>query len=248
MALEKATIIVMETNQQISVMFNPEEYSLDVGNTFAEIGIPGLKTPPIQYVRGNSRILKMDLFFDTFELRRDVRISTNQITSLLNQNPATQAPPILLFSWGGFNFRCVLETVGQRFTMFIEDGTPVRATLSVSFREYETVDIEIQQGFFFGAPTVRNTVSAAVNLIPQSTRDRISETVSNFVEGTIHQVVEGETLSLIAGAIRGDPEAWREIAEANNIEDPMNLVPGTELFVPTLRSLSRRLLARRIDQ
>lgn len=59
--------------------------------------------------------------------------------------------------------------------MFIEDGTPVRATLSVSFREYETVDIEIRQGFFVGSvlpPTVTNTVSAAVNLIPQSTRDR----------------------------------------------------------------------------
>ncbi len=248
MALEKATIIVIETNERIPVMFNPEEYSLDVGNTFAEIGIPGLKTPPIQYVRGNSRILKMDLFFDTFELRRDVRRLTEQITSLLNQNPATQAPPILIFSWGGFNFRCVLESVGQSFTMFIEDGTPVRATLSVSFREYEAVNIEIQRGFFFGPPTIRNTVSAAVNLIPQNTRDRITAEVRNFVEGRIHQVVEGETLSLIAGAVRGDPEAWREIAEANNIDDPLNLEPGTELFVPTLTYLSRLPLARRIDQ
>lgn len=248
MTLEKATIIVMETNQRIAVMFNPEEYSLDVGNTFAEIGIPGLKTPPIQYVRGNSRMLKMELFFDSFERRSDVRRSTNQITSLLNQNPATKAPPILLFSWGGFNFRCVLETVGQRFTMFIEDGTPVRATLSVSFREYEAVEIDIQQGLFLGSPTIRNVVSAGVNLIPQSTRDRLVAATRNFVEGTIHRVVEGETLSQIAGAIRGDPQAWREIAEANNIEDPLNLEPGMELFIPSLTYLSRIFLARRIDR
>src|SRR5437667_10287973 len=116
MSLEKATIIRRRTNERITVMFNPAEYSFDVANSFAEIGIPGLRTSPVQYVRGTARTLKMELFFDTFESRTDVRASTTQITALLDPEPTTQAPPILLFNWGGFSLQCVLESVSQHFT------------------------------------------------------------------------------------------------------------------------------------
>jgi contractile injection system tube protein len=156
MSPEKATITKLRTNEQLSVMFNPAEYTFDVANTFAEIGIPGLRTPPVQYVRGNARTLKMELFFDTFESRTDVRANTLQITALLDQETATQAPPVLLFNWGGFALQCVLENVTQRFTMFIEDGTPVRATLNVAFKEYQSVEVEIQSGLFIGPPTIYN--------------------------------------------------------------------------------------------
>lgn len=205
MALEKATIINLNTDERIPVMFNPEEgYSLDSGNSFAEIGIPGVKTPPIQYVRGNSRSLQMELMFDTRDNWADVRQRTQPLVKLIDDDPATQAPPVLLFTWGGFNFKCVLESVSQRFTLFAEDGTPVRAMLSVSLKEYETIEIEVRQGLFIGPPTVRN-------------------------------IIEGETVSEIAGAVLGDPKKWREIAELNNIDNPLKLTPGTQLILPPRR-------------
>ena len=52
--LAKATILNTVTHELITVMYNPEEYKLDQGNTFAEIGIPGLDAPPMQYVRGKA--------------------------------------------------------------------------------------------------------------------------------------------------------------------------------------------------
>ena len=173
-------------------MFNPGEYSLDLGNTFAEIGIPGLRTPPIQYVRGNSPSLQMELFFDTSDRQDDVRSRTRQITALLENDPTTQAPPILLFSWGGLNFQGVLESVGQRFTMFTENGTPVRATLTASFKEYEPVEIEIRRGLFVGPPTLRN-------------------------------IVVGQRLDQLASEVLGSAAAWREIAQANDIDNPRRL-------------------------
>lgn len=190
-------------------MFNPEEYTLDKANNFAEIGIPGLEAPPIQYVRGNLKTLKMDLFFDTYENRKDVRKFTQKITGLLEKNSTTKAPPILLFSWGQLNFRCVLDSVNQKFTMFLNDGTPVRATLSVNFKEFQSVEVEIKQGLFIGPPTVQN-------------------------------IVEGETLSGIAGKALGDPGAWKEIAELNNIDDPRNIPPGTELIIPSQKQLPKQ--------
>lgn len=201
MALEKAMIINLETDEQIPVMFNPEEYSLDLGNNFSEITIPGLRTPPIQYTHGTLRQLKMELFFDTYEIQQDVRAATRKITSLLEKDTTTQAPPVLLFSWGSLTFKCVLESVGQRFTMFLSDGRPVRARLNVAFKEFESIDVEIERGFFVGPPTVRN-------------------------------IIEGDTLSGLAGKFLGDPSAWREIARLNNIDNPRKLIPGLTLILP----------------
>src|SRR3712207_6450399 len=109
-------IINTVTNEQIQVMYNPEEFRLDQGNTFAEVGIPGLDAPPVQYVRGKARTLAMDLFFDTYEHDppEDVRRYTGQIVHLLDKLPQTKAPPVLLFSMGQFHFQCVLVDVGQR--------------------------------------------------------------------------------------------------------------------------------------
>ncbi len=208
MAVEKAIIINTETQEQISVMFNPEEYSLDNANTFAEIGIPGLETPPIQYVRGNLRTLRLELFFDMYEKREDVRNYTSKIVALLEKNTATKAPPILLFSWGRLNFKCVLDSVNQKFTMFLNDGIPARATLTVTFKEFKPVEIEIQRGLFIGPPTIRN-------------------------------LAEGETLSGLAGAVLGDPGAWREIAELNNIDDPRKIPAGLQLIIPSDKKLAK---------
>jgi hypothetical protein len=158
MALVKATIINRDTREAIPVLFNPEEYTLDVGNTIAEIGIPGLQRSPVQYVRGNIRTLRMELFFDTYEQNEDVRVHTRRITSLLEPSPTTLAPPVLLFSWSSLQFQCVLETVSQRFIMFKPSGMPVRSRLTVVFKEFARLQVEIEQGLFIGPPTVRNIV------------------------------------------------------------------------------------------
>src|SRR6266581_921674 len=186
--LTKALILNTATGERIEVMYNPEEFKLDQGNNFAEVGIPGLNAPPIQYVRGRSRTLTMDLFFDTYESAQDVRSHTSQIVNLLNTLPQTKAPPVLLFTMGRFSFECVLVDAGQRYTMFLRDGTPVRATLSARFQEYIRIDITVQQGLFLGPPTLYN-------------------------------FLQGQTLSGLAANYLGDPGRWRQIAEANNIDD-----------------------------
>src|SRR5215218_9069144 len=73
-----AVIIDTGSGDRVPVMFNPEEYSLDQGNEIAEIGVPGLATSPVQYVRGRARTLQMDLFYDTYEAGSDVREHTQR--------------------------------------------------------------------------------------------------------------------------------------------------------------------------
>jgi len=44
----------------------------------------------------------------------------------------------------------------------------------------------------------------------------------------------GDTLSGIAGREYDDPTKWRMIAEANRIDDPLAVEPGTILQIPPL--------------
>jgi nucleoid-associated protein YgaU len=220
--LAKALIVNTETGEKIPVMYNPEELKLEQGNSFAEIGIPGLAVSPVQYVRGKARVLTMDLFFDSYEVGEDVRRHTAAIVALLDKLPSTQGPPVLLFSMGRFQLQCVLVDVGQRYTMFLRDGTPVRAVLSVRLQEFVRIDVDIRRGVFFGSPTV----SAAVNTTVRAVRGVLSGSTN------VHVTVDGDTLSGIAAAYLGDPALWRDIAEANRIDDPLIIVPGTPLVIP----------------
>ncbi|WP_214102577.1 CIS tube protein [Acrocarpospora catenulata] len=199
--LAKALIVDTRTGERVAVMYNPEEYRVEQGNELAEIGVPGLAASPVQYVRGRTRTLTMDLFFDTYEQQIDVRAYTNRLVRLLHPAPRTFAPPVLLFVMGRFSFRCVLAEADQRFTMFLPDGTPVRARVSVTFREYTEVEFQTQRGFFAGPPTV-------------------------------HTTTDRDTLAGLAATYLGDPARWREIADANNLLDPLRLPAGRPLVIP----------------
>lgn len=157
MALEKAVLLITATGESIPVQFNPEEYTLDDGNVFAEIGIPGLRTPPVQFVRGSGRSLRVELFFDTSASPgTDVRLQTQRVSGLLEKSPTLQGPSPLLFLWGGLQMPCVLEKVSQRFTRFLPSGVPVRAYLTLTLKEFATTTVAVQSGLFVLPPTVAN--------------------------------------------------------------------------------------------
>lgn len=204
MRLEKA-MITPKDEASIPVLFNPTQYSLDQANTLAEVGVPGLAAPILQYVRGNGRSLSMDLFFDTYEQGSDVRKHTKRIYGLLDIRGPLHRPPVCTFTWGDFNFDCVLERVAGKFTLFLPDGTPVRATLTVSFKEF--VEVEV-----------------LVRATPTESADHAKT----------YLVRRGDTLSSIAAAEYGDPAAWRPIARANRIANPRLLPPGTQLSIPAI--------------
>src|SRR5688572_9445832 len=142
MPLQKAVIRVLDPNdlsaepkRQISVQFNPEEYSLNKDNNFASQAVPGLSSPILQFVNGNLRTLEMELFFDTVDAQTDVRVETNKVIDLLRIDPDLHAPPILQVVWSSLDFTCVLTKANQKFIRFMSDGTPVRARVTVSFSE-----------------------------------------------------------------------------------------------------------------
>lgn len=216
MGLEHATLTNLDTGDRFEVLFNPSEYTLSKDNTFAQAAIPGLGSPLLQFVHGNLRTLEMELLFDSYEEHRqasrtvnrassDVRELTRGVVDLAAINPETHAPPIVLFAWGELTFTGVLARVTQRFTMFLESGVPVRATLQVSFQEFKS-----------GLEEARE----------------VKRRTADYTR--LHALGEGETLSTLAGRVYGDPGKWRPIALANEVDDPRRVAAGAQLTVPPL--------------
>jgi hypothetical protein len=212
MALEKAHLQPLNVDgspkgSRIDVLFNPAEYSIQKSNQFAETPLLGLPTPIRQFTSGGAETLTLDLFFDTYEKGEDVRLHTEKVAGLLNIDPDLHAPPTLKFIWGKLEFKCVLEQVTKKFTMFLADGTPVRATLSVTFKEYKTIQEQLSSR-------------------PLQSADRTKRRV----------VKEGDSLGLIAAQEYDDPTLWRPIADKNEIDNPRFLTPGVDLTIPPLES------------
>jgi nucleoid-associated protein YgaU len=211
----------------IPVQFNPTELSFEKSAQINEITIPGLDSPLLQFVRGQNEKLTLDLFFDTTEDgmaegATSVTTYTDRVYELIKIEPDRHAPPVCALVWNSKfpgsdvservgnqkrnDFQCVVESVRQKFTLFSTQGIPLRATLTVTLREYKTLDEQLDQ----------------LNL---NSPDR---TVSNITE-------QGDTLAGIAARHYRRPGEWRRIADANNIDDPRRLTPGTFLTLPPIR-------------
>jgi nucleoid-associated protein YgaU len=214
MALEKAVITNTNTGVRIPVQFNPEEYSVNRDNSFAQAAVPGLSAPLLQFAHGSMQTLELELLLDTYEAHRgppanaageDVRPLVRKVTGLMDIDPTTHAPPVLLFTWGSFSFTCVLSRASQRFIMFRPDGIPVRARVQVTFNEFKNAELEAKE-------------------IKRETAD-----YSRW-----HEVGQGETLSSLAGRLFGNPALWRAIALRNGLDDPFALATGRRLMIPQL--------------
>jgi hypothetical protein len=208
--LAKARIKVLEGEREgefVEVLFNPTEYSLEISNNFQASAPPGLNNPILQFVNGNSDSLSMELFFDTWTdgNRADVSQLTGLIAGLVRIDADTHAPPRVEFRWGLLVFKAVIEKLSQRFTMFLPDGTPVRATLNVSFKQFKPLAEQLIDPRRKSADKTKRRVVAA-----------------------------DDSIWLLANREYGNPREWRLIARQNRVTDPRAIRPGAVLVVPPL--------------
>ncbi|MBN0047611.1 LysM peptidoglycan-binding domain-containing protein [Streptomyces actuosus] len=164
-----------------------------------------------EFVGSGPRELSLEVFLDaTATHDNSVEQAVEKLMKGCVPTPASlarkkPASPWVRFEWGTArttSFDGVLSSLSVTYTLFDVDGSPLRATCALSVQE-ASVD-----------PPGQNPTSGA-----RSAR-------------STHLVVAGDSLAMLAWREYGDATAWRVIAEANGIDDPMALVPGTELVVP----------------
>jgi nucleoid-associated protein YgaU len=199
-ALGKAKIVNADTGAVIvECQFNPTQLALDKSNKWTVAEEASKNVGKVTFGGGGSFNLSMDLFFDTTHNQQDVRtVYVNKLLDLVTYRGGP--PPRVKFIWGRLmSFNAYVTKVSQTYNLFLQDGTPVRATVKVSFQQANNEVIAPQN------PTSRTP--------PRK----------------VWVVTAGETLDWIAYREYGDAEAWRHIAETNHLANPRDLRPGQVL-------------------
>lgn len=214
MALAKLKILIETApgtfGKEVQVLYNPNKVTMTKAAKWSLVPAAERDSPTSQFTYGEPATLTMELFFDTYETGQDVQDYTREVFYLttIEKHGDLHRPPLCRLAWGLYSFgdfQWVVTNLVQNFTLFRDNGIPVRATLNCTFRQWRSDEVEKK---------LLDTKS------PDVAKTRI--------------VQRGETLSSIAALEYNDPALWRPIAEANGIDNPRLLEPGRTLSIPVL--------------
>ena len=134
----------------VTAMFNPKEISIDKSVPWAKQATSSSDKPALTFWSADGSVMSFELMFDTFESGTDVHAT--HVTNLLklamvqdsNGAEDKKRPPKVAVRWGTLKlpeFQGVIESIGVKYTMFLPDGTPVRATCRVAIREASRLSV-----------------------------------------------------------------------------------------------------------
>ena len=223
-SLQKAKLLSLNSSGKdvttLECQFNPESLRISkmvewhapkAGENKSEAQ-PQANAPSLEFGGGNPAEFSLELIFDTTILdNQDVRGFTNQLLKLTlmgsGDSNKDMEPPAVQFIWGELMlFVAVIKKIELAFTMFLPSGIPVRARAKVDF--IQLYDEDGKQGS--QNPTTRTAARKT------------------------HIVQQGDRLDYLAYQEYGQPGLWREIASANDLQNPLDLYPGQVLVIPKL--------------
>ncbi|HEX4999231.1 MAG TPA: hypothetical protein VFY29_13475 [Terriglobia bacterium] len=123
---------------QVQVQFNPKEITIDKPVPWQKHKNSKGDTPTLEFTDAEPRTLAVELLFDVCETNADVRAAyVGKLEKLSLINEGLGRPPLVSFTWGNAfpGFKSVIENFNTRYTLFLPDGTPCRATVNLRFKE-----------------------------------------------------------------------------------------------------------------
>ena len=142
--VQKARIVSVKDNSKaVTCHFNPDTFAVDRTIKWEFSTNIGGDVPTPVFSGGEAGDLTMTLLFDTTDTGKDVRKTYETLVELSQVDPKLKnsktdvsEPYQCRFEWGKFlTFTAVIVKLSQKFTMFKPDGTPLRAEVTVTFKQ-----------------------------------------------------------------------------------------------------------------
>jgi hypothetical protein len=203
-------MVSLDTSQQYELMLNPKsmtkENKITYNDKFA-IGTTGIQ-------KKFNAIKPEDISFcftidGTGVVKQNTTVS-DELKKLCGVvytfDGNKHEPNHVCIVWGELNYYGRLEIMAINYTLFLPNGNPLRAEVTLKFSSFMTSQEE------------------ALNA------NRTSPDLSHVVE-----VRAGDTLPLLCYRIYRDASYYPEVARVNNIVNIRDVKPGTRLHFPPLR-------------
>ncbi len=145
--VQKAKIVNLNNNQSLTCHFNPDTFTLKRSLDWKLPPKTGDDYPEPVFSGGQAQDFELKLLFDTTSTGSDVRDEYAALTSISKVDPDKKdtvtkkgEPPRCRFEWGRFlTFEAVITDLQEEFMMFKPDGTPLRAQITVKFKQVASV-------------------------------------------------------------------------------------------------------------
>jgi nucleoid-associated protein YgaU len=199
----------------VTFQFNPKEVTISKSAQWAKKPAKGAKKAgPPEYNGADPCKLTVEMFFDA-TLKSDLSVvdSVEKLFSCCVPVDKTRTankpmPPLVVFKWGGItSFPAYVTQVNAKYTRFASNGVPIRAVCTVNLEEMP------------------------------SEAGKQNPTSGVLAVERVHTMVTGDNLALVAYQEYDDPAMWRPLAVYNGVDDPMRIVPGTQILLPTAEAL-----------
>jgi hypothetical protein len=124
--------------ESIEVYFNPKEITVDKPVPWQKHKHAEGDDPTLEFTAAEPKTFACELMFDMFEARGDVYkeyVSRLETLTLIDKDLAR--PPMCTFTWGNAMpvFQGVVEDLNVKYTLFLPDGTPCRATVNLKMKQ-----------------------------------------------------------------------------------------------------------------
>jgi phage protein U len=165
MTLVKAQLISQDGGGTIEFQFNPNQlaFSARINLTKDSGARTGRGLPKVNFAYPDPVTLSIkEVIFDTYEQGASVLPLLSQFEKAVNFAEAgknkEKRPPTYVFTWGSHQYiRCFVTSLNYTLTMFLPDGTPVRAKVDLTLEEID--ESTSQPGMSVSQPTPQTRAS-----------------------------------------------------------------------------------------
>lgn len=214
------TTKVSGSGNPFTVWINPASYSRKTSIRYNDRQAQGSPGPSPEFNRIADEDISFELIFDATGVipppgnkksySNGVADGIKQFTTLTaTLNGAIHSPNYLILAWAQLQFQCVLVSMSTNYTLFMPDGTPLRAKVAVTFKSY-TSEAQLAKGAYKQSPDVTHLVTLQA----------------------------GDTLPLLCHRIYGDSRYYAKVAAYNGLSNFRGVPPGTQLLFPPLSGSS----------
>ena len=154
-----------DTSLQVTAQDNAKELQIDKSipwqkvnqanqsNNTKKTGASAQKGIHLEFTGAEGRSMSVELLFDGYEKGSGLAVqgsiaTLEQLASVIDPDSTDEnkrRPHLCVVAWGqkGLpSFRCVIETLSTKYTMFSTDGEPLRATCTVKLKEADAVTLQ----------------------------------------------------------------------------------------------------------
>ena len=201
-------------------MFNPETYRIRYEISQNQQQAQGTSATGPRFSKTLPEDLQLDFIFDRSGVVKGYNDPNGEgiigdiekfKRIILDYNGDQHKPNYLIISWGSLLFKGSLKDMDITYKLFKPDGTPIRATVSATFKGFIEDNLR---------------VARENNNSPDLTH--------------IRMVNEGDSLPLMTFRIYGDSKYYLEVAKANKLVNFRKLTPGQQIVFPPIEKMTKK--------